>query len=212
MSKDQFDDLKKRLQEYEDASNTDGYDSSLESKIDKNPYFIPDQLKIMDSGIFYEGQLKGNQLTGKAKKYEKYPISDIDNFVQYIAATIHHIDRDGSNYSCGFVSQLVSKFQSVAYEYTISVILKRFGISKVNKLEVIKKKIIELNEEIRSELTFGDKRAIHQNCEILFSIFKGHIPDAPNKAISDSISELLKKFEIEVKSGTILQRIRRAKK
>jgi hypothetical protein len=210
MSQDQFDDLKKRLQECEHTTASDEDTIFCQSRL-MNPGYIPEQLKIMESGIFYEGQLRGRQSTGRSRDYAKYQIYNIEGFVFDVVYNIY--DLKGNITKKYFdVKIFCSEFESSNYDSMITLLRKRFGISTVKKMEYIKKIVMEFESELLSEMRNDTKKPIYKNVQPIFDVFKHYIPDAPNQTIADRISELLAKFDINVKANTMLQRIYRAKK
>ncbi len=214
MSKDQFDDLLQRLEDCLNAESDEERENA-ESKL-KTPHLISDQLKIMNSGIFLEGHLRGKPLTGSAKRYEKYQINDLEGLIAEVAIAILFINKDWSINVLDYITKLYLDFTSDDYDKLITFFRKRC-ISIAKKMEDIKDKFMQLRKALKNKinkspkLTFKTtKRIIHENVDSLFSIFKAHIPGSHEETIADRISELLKEFDIDVKPGTILQRRRRA--
>jgi hypothetical protein len=209
MPKDKFDDLRKRLQEAEDTFWTDErllYESKL-----KNPDDIQNQLIIMDSGIFVDGQLKGT-LIGSSGKPEKFQIIDVEDFLAKVANNIYYIFEKPDLKAYYILSTLGEYFKSHIYDSMINMLRKDLGINKVKKMENIKRDFIALRDEIFSKIDNGVNKVVPPNVDSLFYLFKEHIPDAHDQIVANRISELLTKFDIDFKAGTILQRMRRAKK
>jgi hypothetical protein len=210
MSKEKFDDLKKRLQEAEDASMTDEDGFPREPSIE-NKDCIPEQLKVMDSDIFHEGQLKGKKIGGSSKKYVKYQINDIEDFVDWVGQAISTIDIN-FKYQYFPLNALWHRFNNKDFESMINALNKDFGSSTFNKMNKVKSNFMALFEELQPKIGSKAKNPLKENVDSIFGIFKRHIPDAPDQTIAVRISELLNEFGIEVKSGTILQRMNRERK
>jgi hypothetical protein len=217
MSKDKFDDLQKILKEYQYLSQRQ--DLNIEERkfvesIVRTPHLIREQLIILNSGIFHEGQLRGKQLTGTSRTYARYHINDIEGFVADVADRMFFLEEGGDpqHFGYSYLEDLAVQFDSGDYDKVITDIRKRFGISKARKLNDIKKKFQALSSEILDNLDLYEQKTIPKNIDSLFYLFKEYIPDAPDQTIADRISELLAKFDINVKANTMLQRIYRAKK
>jgi hypothetical protein len=227
MSKDKLDDLNTRLQ-INDNKNPKGKKVHVVEKNSGDTFL---RKLIMDSGIFIDGKLKGNQLTGGARTYVTYQINDIEDLLKKINIHILPIifDCNFPEY-IDFLSDITSIFESPNYDNMLNILHKDCGVSKAKKLNSIKSNLIALRDEIYSIKFIEVKVIYHKNntqfnkrfigirkysnddVDSLFYCFKQHIPDAPDKTIADRISEFLKQYKIKVRSGTLLQRILRAKK
>ena len=218
MTQEQFDDLKKRLEDCVNARSDEERDPWEELRVD---HFIDEKLKILNSGIFLDGNLRGKQLTGSARKYEKYQINDFEEFIAGVTSYILSIDEDKEAKDVfSSIILLEMGFRSEYFEKFITFLRKK-RISKAKELENIRNNLFELTREFRDKIYIcpklpnifkSKKRVIYKNVDSIFLFFKKHIPDAPEETIAARISELLKIFNIGVKPGTILQRQLRAKK
>jgi len=204
-AEDQIGNLLKRL---EDNQSWRSDEERLRAEqVLKNPHLIADQINILKSGIFHEGELRGHA------GHKTYPINDLEGFVAGVAVWILNIYDDDPSHEYDCLTELRLQFTSGYYDKLIAFLPKRFGISKVKKMEDIKNKFMALHDEIIPALTHDIRKALHTNVDSLFEFFQKHLPPhTPDQTIADRISDLLAKFDIQIKSGTILQRKRRAQK
>jgi len=219
MSQDQFNDLKKRLEDCLNARSDEEREDAREKL--RLEHFIDEQLKILNSGIFLDGHLRGKQLTGSARKYEKYQINDFEEFIAGVTLHILSIDEDEEAKDVfATIILLESGFRPEYFEKLI-IFLRKKRISKAKELEDIRSNLFKLTKELRDKIFIypksstifkSTKRVIYKNVDSLFLYFKKHIPDAPEETIAARISELLKEFKFDVKPGTILLRRYRTKK
>lgn len=171
-------------------------------------------IKVMNSGIFYKGGLKGKPLKRNNLDYMVYFFNDLALFI--LMATDYLIDeeldkrfRDLILENFDSAINMLYKLKSIA-----SVCLSKINMNKLENimkdLEYIKYNILSISE---IGLPIPLKKVMTDRIDSLIILFKKQLPpETPEKVISEAILTLLHKFNIFViESEGIRQRMKRMK-
>ena len=166
---------------------------------------------ILESKIFYNGQLKGRQLLGHAREYKSYQIIDLKEFIYHLCEEIYDY------YPVDIEKQTILdllKLEEVIADNIITI-KKLFKKSKAAHLAELRK---DIKNWLNSKLPFlNEDKNVFPVKEIeltdqIIALFKKHIPNAPLEAIYNGASKFLKLFGINVKAKTLSMRDFRKRK
>jgi hypothetical protein len=186
-------------------------------------------IKIMESGIFFKGGLKGNIPSHNPTIYDPYPIENIDQFIFGLASVLHRHEM-GKEYPSGdqwftfaeaerklklFISgveiwkgkrpaqplkTLLNKLKALAWETEAKP-----DDFEPTSLEIFARETaIRWNVDVEIDKTSKGARLTTK--KEIAGIFVKHIK-APGTVISDRVEELLNLFGIEAKSETIRKKL-----
>jgi len=169
----------------------------------------PTAIKIMESGIFYEGGLRSSLevsvVSGKAC-YDSYSIRNLEEFVYALAMFFDVIEKQLS------LSQQQSiidgEFQKAdrSIERLIPIVSQLRGKRNSNRLKRVQEELADIRDRILNE---RDTTPRHPNSNVkqaVAELFARHI-NAPDKIIADRVSELLTSFEIKTGSESIRKKL-----
>jgi hypothetical protein len=222
MTKDQFDQLLHSLKnppqgfcsDYSDPDPINRITNQTIPEIWECPFqvMLPTAIAIMESDIFYEGQLKGKRLTGGKNRFKLYPINDFQRFLWSIAAPFEPAISMGVSALC--LEEPPRMFDKLLEDLADMTCLAEIykGKRVAKRMAAIGKELEDIKKDISSNITPpANPIGIVKIIDHLISTFKAHIPDAPDQTIANSISDLLQKYDMPVKAKAILQRMFRAK-
>jgi hypothetical protein len=174
-------------------------------------------IRVMESGIFtFEGELKGNLLTGSARNYISYPIIDLPLFI-LMASTIM-VKDEWKSIEKNSYSIFSSTFDD-ASDIMIKLIFKsaNYGLASwVNKLGKMKDEIDKLRKNLLAKpklKSTGSRgsRAWPDRVDSIIALFDKLVPSAQGETIARNISLLFAKFDEDIKPKAITQRMWRMK-
>lgn len=180
---------------------------------DSSPDIIPDIIKVMKSGIFHKGGLKGRPLPGN-NTCKVYFFEDLAYFILKASVFINSgelLERLEKSYrrSSPFDKAIkqIEELKYIANIYRSKRSLKKLT-DIIKDLEGIKVDLLS-----KPKIVFSAKiRDMPDRLDSLISLFKKQLPsDTPTYNITVAISELLKSFNIYIEQTTILRRIEREK-
>lgn len=171
-----------------------------------------DIIKVMKSGIFFNGGLKGRPLTRNNPDYVIYFFKDLVYFI--LLATSHLVSEKPEEYLRYYTSAFdrsisqIDRLKSIASSYR-----SKRNFNKLVKLKTI---LEFIKSDILSEAVIAMPSGFkdsEDNIDLLIRTFKRQLPlNTPDLVISDAISTLFKTFNILVEVDAIRQRIARAKR
>lgn len=170
-------------------------------------------IKVMKSGIFHKGGLKGRPLARNNLDYVIYFFNDLVSFI--LLATSYLISEKPEEYLRYYTSAFdrsinqIDSLKSIASSYRS----KR----NFNKLIKIKSDLKDIKYNLLSRPVIALLPRFNEgggdNIDSLIRLFKQQLPPAtPDKVISEAISALLKAFNIFIEPDVPRQRITRAKR
>lgn len=161
------------------------------------------QIKIMESGIFYKGGLKGKVLLqtqlGRVTEWQVWPISNLDELlskltVTMIAATEH--EKTMKEHVSGKLDNLLIAFDGAA------PILRWVGVRKSSR-DKMKQDLLNWNKKpIPKKFTFP-KTTPNKIAKILLAYLP---PKTPDLTIANRINELMAAFNQEESKIETLRR------
>ncbi|MCX5888448.1 MAG: hypothetical protein NTY36_03235 [Deltaproteobacteria bacterium] len=172
-----------------------------------------DVIKVMKSGIFHKGGLKGRPLTRNNFDYVVYFFKDLVSFI--LKTTSHLISEKPGEYHRYYISAFdrainqIDRLRSIASSYRSKRSWNKL-IKIKNDLEDIKSNLIS-----KPVIALPTRLMEKEDCiDSLISLFKQQLPPTtPDIVISQAISTLLHTFNIfTVEPDAIRQRITRSKR
>jgi hypothetical protein len=148
-------------------------------------------IKVMGSGIFYQGGLRGAANPGVGLEYEIIPITDIDRFIYDLAFCLSKRDAEylDEQVKEGFAKIICNLF-------VLSKFVKEAkGKLLSNKLLKAWRKLMDLEQEIESKPVSPRKASKPQIKKEIAVIFNAHI-QRPGTTKADRAAELLNVFGI----------------
>jgi hypothetical protein len=170
-------------------------------------------IKVMSSRIFYKNGLKGRQLTNNSLNYKVYFFNDLAFFILMATDHLTNIELDERLrivISRKFDSAIknIDDLKSIAFICCLKV--------SENKLDKLINNLEHIKSSILAKPTIGlptSLRKTKDRVDLLIRLFQEQLPpDTPDSLISESISILLKRFDIFFEPEAIRQRIARAKR
>lgn len=170
-----------------------------------------DVIKVMKSGIFYRGGLKGAPLTRHHMVYKTYYFNDL--IYSILMITSYLVKEDPKEYlryyNDAFERSInqIDRLQSISYSYgskrNWNALIKIKNRLKEIKIDLLQNPVVALPSR------FNEK----DDCiDLLICLFRRQLPPAtPDLTISTAISTLLRQFNIFAEPEAIRQRIIRAK-
>lgn len=175
---------------------------------------VRDIIKVMKSGIFLNGGLKGRPLPGK-NSYEVYFFEDLAYVIvmatYYITGDIPSgkllKDLEVSFHDPKLFDEAIELIKRL--EYQVKIFKSKRHLNKLNQIRIdlktIKLDIIDRHIVFPAILTNRP-----DNIDDLILLIRSHLPiDTPILVISNAISTLFKRFNKHVESDAIRQRITR---
>lgn len=170
-----------------------------------------DIIKVMKSGIFHKGGLRGRQITRGNFDYIVYYFDDLISFI--LRATSYVINTKPDEYlryydmTFNRAMNQIDKLKLIAATYNSKRSWNKLHNIKSDlediKSELLKNPVIPLPSRLKGG---GD------NIDSLIYLFKRQLPpETPDLIIARAISNLLQTFKIYVESEAIRQRMKRAK-
>jgi hypothetical protein len=183
----------------------------LASPSKRNTLYLlkPIVIKIMRSGIFYRGGLKGWHLHEDI--YESYPIEDLDQFIFDLSVPLWTLENKKSGYDLEmheyFLSEGMKSFLSFIGEVEIFKGLRpaRRLKTKLTALENLANEVLAKPDLSKPSVS---KPQVKQK---VFDIFRKHIK-APDSKIAEGVAELLSIFGIQRTPEAIRRKSSRKKK
>ncbi len=174
-----------------------------------------DIVKVMKSGIFCMGGLKGKPLPG-GKSYKVYFFEDLAAFI--LSATYY---ITGEIPSGEFLNNVEKLFRDPKpFDEAIEQIEKLANIAKIYHSKRNSDKLKQMAIDLENiKLALLDKPIVFpailkgrpDHIDDLISLFKGHLhPKTPLLTIAVAISDLLKIFNKNIEHPAILRRIERS--
>jgi hypothetical protein len=171
-------------------------------------------IKVMKSGIFCMGGLKGKPLPG-GKSYKIYPLEDLAAFI--LTATYY---ITGEIPSGEFLNKLEESFRDPKpFDEAIEQIEKLENIAKIYRSKRHSDKLKQIRIDLENiKLALLDKPIVFpailkgrpDRIDDLISLFKEHLPlKTPVLTIAKAISDLLKIYDVYIEHTAILRRIER---
>ncbi len=169
----------------------------------------PTAIKIMESGIFFGGGLKGQSL-GK-NRYEQYPISNLEGFVYGLAMIFDLLEKQFS--SSDQQSIIEAEFQTMnrSIGCLIPVVRRLHGKRNSNRLLRVQKEFADIRDNILHETGTALKRPNSNIKQLVAELFEKFVNTAPKTIIADSASELLTHFGINAGSSSIRKKLRKSR-
>jgi hypothetical protein len=174
------------------------------------PYFNELSI-ILESKIFQDGQLKGRQLSGHARKYRSYQINDLQEFIWLLCDKIHFfspVDTEQSTFD-----SLLNLLKCI--EECNDSIRRLFGKIQGDKIAAFGERVrtqlstmMESSKESSPQFFITERDLIKH----ITDLFKKHIPNAPEGSIHAGVSKVLKLFGIHCNPKTITMREYRKRK
>jgi len=205
-----------RIEDHFDLARVDGSFPNVKPESEPFPeypwgLFAYELHTILESKIFQDGQFKGKQLTGHAKRYRSYQIDDLEKFIWLICGKIHDftpIDVDQS-----IIDSLLNLLECI--EECNNNIRCLFGKIQGDKIAAFGERVrthlstmMESSKKSSQQFLFTERDLTEQ----IFDLFKNHIPDAPQETISVGVCNFLELFHINCKSKTLTMRDYRKRK
>jgi hypothetical protein len=183
--------------------------SLLLSEKDKRRFLAisPIAIKIMESGIFYGGGLKGWYLRGD--HYESYPIRDLGQFIYDLSHLLDIYEMEVT----GWDSELQVYFfsEGVRYLKLFTTGVRMFkGKRAAQPFKTMLRDLKSLEKEVSAKPDSPPRVSRSALKQQVADIFYGHI-QAPGTIIADQVSELLTLFGIETTPSSILKKLPRKK-
>jgi hypothetical protein len=171
-----------------------------------------DVIKVMESGIFHKGGLKGRPLTRNNLDYVVYFFNDL--VYSILMATSYLISEKPKKYLHYYISafdRAINQIEGLKY-IALSYRSKR----SCNKLTKIKEDLKNIKSNLLSSSTIALPSRLREkedSIDLLIRLFKRQLqPNTPDSLIAKAIFMLLKAFNIFVEPDAIRQRITRAKR
>jgi len=152
------------------------------------------QLKILESGIFFKGGLKGKILlqtqSGQVKDRKVWPISNLKELLVKLTAvmgTTTDPEKNVKDFVSGYFENLLKAFDRAAP-------LARLGGVRKSSIDKTKKVLLNWKEDTIKKIPAFPKTAPNEIAEILLA----HLPpQTPVLTIAERIKELLAAFNQE---------------
>ncbi|MGD0400437.1 MAG: hypothetical protein ABSC04_16150 [Syntrophobacteraceae bacterium] len=163
--------------------------------------YVPTAIKIMESGIFYEGGLKG-----WIGEKEPFPIRDIRVFVLGLAVVLAILDMrlDESKRREFIRTKLDSASQSI--QLLKDLVGWQYGKQISRQLTSLQRKFLDLQNAVLAQAPMNPKRMKSKIKQWVAKIFASHI-DAPHIILAERASELLTAFGIQAGSDSIRKKL-----
>jgi hypothetical protein len=174
------------------------------------PYFNELSI-ILESKIFQDGQLKGRQLSGNARKYRSYQINDLEEFIWLLCDTIHKFSPVDTEQSA--MDSLLNLLKYI--EECNATIRRLFGKIQGDKIAAFGEKLkTSLSTMMESSKKSSPPFFITERylTDHITDLFMKHIPDAPEETISVGVYKLLEMFGIKCNPKTLTMRQYRKRK
>ncbi len=178
----------------------------------------PDVLKVMNSGIFYNGELKWRKVRGK-HDYKTLPIKDLAYFILEVASRLASEGWDK------MWDKIIRDFIVSAFDVAIKQIaeleniVRRFRDQKINlrKLENTRRDLQEIKSDLESKPTPAAPRDIKADLKktpsriiLLANLLQEQVPGVNPNTTGRAIKLLLAQFGAPgVEVHAILQEMRR---
>lgn len=170
---------------------------SLVSKENQDKFlgFAPTIIKVMESGIFYNGGLKGADNPGNGLQYESHPIKDLDQFIYDLAYALY-LEVGSTDYPSDF--QQYSFSEGMRHlKWFVSLVRWHKGKRAAEQMKkaVSTLETLARNIETKKNLTPNvSKPAIKKQ---IVDIFLEHIQvPTPRSIMADRAADLLNAFDI----------------
>lgn len=154
-------------------------------------------IKIMEeSGIFYEGGLKGADYPGGDLRYESHPIKDLDQFIYDLAWYFYIYEQNISGYTPELQAYLFSEI--MRYLKLLKSDVERFkGKREARRVETLLGKLDKLKTELEAKPVISSDVSKPQIKRQVADIFLKHI-QAPNtkETMAARSADLLNVFNI----------------
>jgi hypothetical protein len=151
-------------------------------------------LRVMESGIFYKGGLKGKILlqtqSGKVKDRKVWPISNLKELLLKLTAVMGATtdpEKNVKEFVSGYFANLLKAFDRAAP-------LARLGGVRKSSIDKTKKVLLTWKEDTIKKIPTFPKTATNEIAEILLA----HLPPkTPDLTIAERIKELMAAFNQE---------------
>jgi hypothetical protein len=169
--------------------------------------FTPTAIRIMESGIFHDGKLKGASLdAGSGKHYETHQIRDLPTFVMSLSMFFDVIER---HYTLpNLTKSMISSFSSID-EHLNRLIPSTFrlaGKRKSNQLISIRKQITAIQNSILDRIDRPPRLPRSKIKHFVAYLFEEHT-DAPNTVRAERASDLLNYLDIKSTPDSIRKKL-----
>lgn len=162
--------------------------------------------RVSECGIFYEGKLKGQNISGVYKTYE---ITDMDALVSDLAHVLRLWELEPHKQVLN-QGRVIGAFGRISKELNDEV--RRWsemaGVNPKKYLRRIRTALADWQERILYRLiTNQPVLSSGSLADALAIILRNHCPTAPDSTITKRVSDLLKLLDIEKAPETIRKRI-----
>jgi hypothetical protein len=162
-------------------------------------------IKIMESGIFHKGGLKGTNLDLNARDFEVHTIDDLEDLLLEVASNLETFSavKDIQAREC-WIRELFESLEKNFNQLLPTIKLYKGGRA-AQKLERKRKEMLKLQEDILQRPSRTPKPSdIKKHIAIIFRKYV----KAPKVIIAERVSDLLNFFGIDAKPESVREKLK----